>query len=76
LIEELASRHDYVRSFEPPGQEAVAVQTSGINQLILTVRAAGLKPDRPRKKAVTQPSSLGISYFGSMPSAILRRARQ
>lgn len=56
LIKRLASRHDYVLSFEPPDQEGVAVQTNGINQLMLTVEGrashAGAAPEEGRNAAI------------------------
>jgi glutamate carboxypeptidase len=56
LIKKLALRHDYVLSFEPPDQESVAVQTNGVNQLILKVMGrashAGQAPEEGRNAAI------------------------
>lgn len=56
LIRKLASRHDYVLSFEPPDQEGVTVQTNGINQLMLRVKGrashAGAAPEEGRNAAI------------------------
>jgi glutamate carboxypeptidase len=56
LIRGLASRHDYVLSFEPPDQEGVTVQTNGINQLMLRVEGrashAGAAPEEGRNAAI------------------------
>lgn len=52
IIAELARKHDYVFSYEPPDKDAVTVATNGINQLLLEVRGrsshAGSAPENGR----------------------------
>jgi glutamate carboxypeptidase len=56
LIKKLASRSDYVLSYEPPDRQGVTVQTNGITQLMLKVigRAshAGQAPEEGRNAAI------------------------
>ncbi|HDS1734685.1 M20/M25/M40 family metallo-hydrolase [Pseudomonas sp. BP8] len=52
IIAELARKHDYVFSYEPPDKDAVTVATNGINRLKLEVKGrsshAGSAPEEGR----------------------------
>ena len=52
IIADLARKHDYVFSYEPPDKDAVTVATNGINQLGLEVKGksshAGSAPENGR----------------------------
>ncbi|MCO7566025.1 M20/M25/M40 family metallo-hydrolase [Pseudomonas sp. S 311-6] len=52
IIAELARKHDYVFSYEPPDKDAVTVATNGINRLKLEVKGrsshAGSAPEQGR----------------------------
>lgn len=52
LIAQLARKHDYVFSYEPPDKDAVTVATNGINRLKLEVKGrsshAGSAPEQGR----------------------------
>lgn len=52
VIADLARKHDYVFSYEPPDKDAVTVATNGINRLKLEVKGrashAGSAPDEGR----------------------------
>ncbi|MFY9963481.1 MULTISPECIES: M20/M25/M40 family metallo-hydrolase [unclassified Pseudomonas] len=52
IISELARKHDYVFSYEPPDKDAVTVATNGINRLNLEVKGrsshAGSAPEQGR----------------------------
>lgn len=52
IIAELARKHDYVFSYEPPDQDAVTVATNGINAVMLEVKGksshAGSAPEDGR----------------------------
>ncbi len=56
LIRDIASRHDYVFSYEPPYTDAVTVATNGINYLFLDVAGtashAGSAPDLGRNAII------------------------
>ncbi|MBI6702147.1 M20/M25/M40 family metallo-hydrolase [Pseudomonas viridiflava] len=56
IIAELARRHDYVFSYEPPDKDAVTVATNGINGVILDVKGksshAGSAPEAGRNAAI------------------------
>lgn len=56
LIRDIASRHDYVLSYEPPNTDAVTVATNGINYLFLDVAGiashAGSAPDLGRNAII------------------------
>lgn len=56
IIAELARKHDYVFSYEPPDKDAVTVATNGINRLKLEVKGrashAGSAPDEGRNALV------------------------
>ena len=59
IISELARKHDYVFSYEPPDTDAVTVATNGINQVKLEVKGrsshAGSAPENGRN-ALTELS--------------------
>ncbi|TWR88181.1 M20/M25/M40 family metallo-hydrolase [Pseudomonas saxonica] len=59
IIAELARKHDYVFSYEPPDTDAVTVATNGINQVKLEVKGrsshAGSAPENGRN-ALTELS--------------------
>jgi len=59
LIGELAGKHDYVLSYEPPDRDIVAVATNGINYVFVDVKGksshAGSAPDQGRN-AITELS--------------------
>ncbi|MFG0630910.1 M20/M25/M40 family metallo-hydrolase [Pseudomonas sp. xss_2] len=59
IIAELARKHDYVFSYEPPDKDAVTVATNGINRLKLQVKGrsshAGSAPEEGRN-ALTELS--------------------
>lgn len=59
IIAELARKHDYVFSYEPPDKDAVTVATNGINRLKLEVKGrsshAGSAPEEGRN-ALTELS--------------------
>lgn len=52
IIAELARKHDYVFSYEPPDQDAVTIATNGINAVMLEVKGksshAGSAPEDGR----------------------------
>ncbi|WP_313477581.1 M20/M25/M40 family metallo-hydrolase [Stutzerimonas kunmingensis] len=52
IIAELASKHDYVFSYEPPDRDAVTTATNGINAVMLEVKGksshAGSAPEEGR----------------------------
>ncbi|CRI57523.1 M20/M25/M40 family metallo-hydrolase [Pseudomonas sp. CCOS 191] len=56
LIAELARKHDFVFSYEPPDKDAVTVATNGINRLKLTVNGrashAGSAPEAGRNALI------------------------
>lgn len=56
LIAELARKHDYVFSFEPPDKDAVTVATNGINGVFVDVKGksshAGSAPEAGRNAAM------------------------
>ncbi|GGK04253.1 M20/M25/M40 family metallo-hydrolase [Pseudomonas matsuisoli] len=56
LIGELARKHDYVFSYEPPDTNAVAVATNGINYVFLDVKGksshAGSAPEQGRNALI------------------------
>lgn len=56
LIAELALKHDYVFSFEPPDKDAVTVATNGINGVFVDVKGksshAGSAPEAGRNAAM------------------------
>ncbi|MBV7561207.1 M20/M25/M40 family metallo-hydrolase [Pseudomonas sp. sia0905] len=56
IIAELARKHDYVFSFEPPDKDAVTVATNGINGVMLEVKGksshAGSAPEEGRNAAM------------------------
>jgi glutamate carboxypeptidase len=56
LIAELAAKHDYVFSYEPPDKDAVTVATNGINGVFLDVKGksshAGSAPEAGRNAAM------------------------
>lgn len=62
LIAELARRHDYVFSYEPPDQDAVTVATNGINRLRLEVKGraahAGSAPEQGRNALIELANQL------------------
>lgn len=57
LITELARKHDYVFSYEPPDRDAVTTSTNGINGVVLEVKGrashAGSAPEEGRN-AITE----------------------
>ncbi|WP_444756920.1 M20/M25/M40 family metallo-hydrolase [Pseudomonas sp. A014] len=56
IIAELARKHDYVFSYEPPDKDAVTVATNGINGVFLEVKGksshAGSAPEAGRNAAM------------------------
>ncbi|MFB4368397.1 MULTISPECIES: M20/M25/M40 family metallo-hydrolase [unclassified Pseudomonas] len=56
IIAELARKHDYVFSYEPPDKDAVTVATNGINGVMLEVKGksshAGSAPEAGRNAAM------------------------
>lgn len=56
IIAELARKHDYVFSYEPPDKDAVTVATNGINGVFLDVKGksshAGSAPEAGRNAAM------------------------
>ncbi|GLX12350.1 glutamate carboxypeptidase [Pseudomonas straminea] len=56
IIAELARKHDYVFSYEPPDKDAVTVATNGINGVMLEVKGksshAGSAPEEGRNAAM------------------------
>ncbi len=56
VIAELASKHDYVFSYEPPDSDAVTVATNGINGVFVDVKGksshAGSAPEAGRNAAM------------------------
>lgn len=75
LIAELARKHDYVFSFEPPDKDAVTVATNGINGVFVDVKGksshAGSAPEAGRNAAMelahqlVQLKDLGDSAKGT-----------
>lgn len=53
IIAELARKHDYVFSYEPPDKDAVTVATNGINRLNSKSKAAPRTLVLHLKKAAT-----------------------
>ena len=84
IIAELARKHDYVFSYEPPNKDAVTVATNGINQLLLEVRGrsahAGSAPEDGRNALtelahqVVQLKDLGDPAKGTTVNWTLAKA--
>ncbi|WP_278930005.1 M20/M25/M40 family metallo-hydrolase [Pseudomonas qingdaonensis] len=84
IIAELARKHDYVFSYEPPNKDAVTVATNGINQLLLEVRGrsahAGSAPEEGRNALtelahqVVQLKDLGDPAKGTTVNWTLAKA--
>lgn len=84
IIAELARKHDYVFSYEPPNKDAVTVATNGINQLLLEVRGrsahAGSAPEDGRNALtelahqVVQLKGLGDPAKGTTVNWTLAKA--
>ncbi|CAK9890053.1 MULTISPECIES: M20/M25/M40 family metallo-hydrolase [Pseudomonas] len=83
-IAELARKHDYVFSYEPPDKDAVSVATNGINRLSLEVKGrsshAGSAPEQGRNALtelahqIVQLKDLGDASKGTTVNWTLAKA--
>ena len=84
IIADLARKHDYVFSYEPPDKDAVTVATNGINQLGLEVKGksshAGSAPENGRNALtelahqIVQLKDLGDPAKGTTVNWTMARA--
>ncbi|NBG92586.1 M20/M25/M40 family metallo-hydrolase [Pseudomonas sp. 9.1(2019)] len=84
IIAELARKHDYVFSYEPPDTDAVTVATNGINQLSMEVKGksshAGSAPEKGRNALtelahqIVQLKDLGDPAKGTTVNWTMARA--